>query len=151
MSTTARPTFNGKQRKDKSMMKNYDMFVQSTLLWVENMLLCNEIRIKDVPRRLRIEMPTLYITAFRISRDISVHRYVGDMQVLYTDILCSESPEREELLKRMNNSLNWLECNSEEDFHAFQKDMDKEILQEVYYGRKNYTDAVRHELKERGF
>ena len=131
-------------------MKNFDTFMQCTLLWIENMLLCDEIRIKDFPQLLRIEMPTLYISTFRISRNISISRYVSDMKILYKDIICSKSLKHEELLKRMNDALDWLEFNSEKDFHAFKKDMDKKILQEVYHSRKTYADNIKHKLRKQG-
>ncbi len=124
-------------------------FVQDTLLWINEMLLYNEIRTNDVPYRIRLALPSIYIMAFRASRNISSHRYVGDMWVLYNDILCAEVPQREELLDDLNHALDWLKCNSEDDFYAFQADMDQEILQELQRKREAYATIVKCQLQDK--
>lgn len=38
---------------------------ESTLQWIRNMLLCDEIRLKDIPQEIRVSSKSIYITAFR--------------------------------------------------------------------------------------
>ncbi len=103
------------------IIKKNEIFIQETLQWIRSMLFRNEIRIADVPQHIRLSLPQLYVTAFRISRDISVQRYVSDMQTLQADILAcnNDSEEYTRLKERMTDCLNWLEQESENDYIDF--------------------------------
>lgn len=136
-------------RKEQKTMSKQENFLQDTLLWIDKMLIDNEIHIKDVPYRIRLTLPSIYIMAFRASRSISSHRYVGDMWVLYNDILCAKVPQREELLDYLNRTMDWLKCNSKDDFYAFQADMDKEILQELQRKGRDYAAIVKCQLQDK--
>ncbi|MCM1358199.1 MAG: hypothetical protein NC205_06355, partial [Prevotella sp.] len=63
-------------------MKNYDMFVQSTLQWVKNMLLCDEIRLKDIPYEIRTASSSVYVMAFRISNKVSCKSFANEMHIV---------------------------------------------------------------------
>ena len=57
-------------------------FYESTLQWVKNMLLCDEIRLKDIPYEVRTASSSLYVIAFRISNKVSCKRFIKDIQLL---------------------------------------------------------------------
>ena len=61
-------------------------FRESTLQWVEKMLLCDMIRLRDVPKEIRTAAGGVYITALRISNSVSAKRFVQDLIVLAQDI-----------------------------------------------------------------
>lgn len=133
MITMEKPIFNGIQRKDKSMMKNYDMFVQSTLQWVEKMLLCDEIRLKDIPYEVRTASSSVYVMAFRISNKVSCKRFVKDIQLLCQDIyrMSDKNPMKQELVHTLSQYLSLNDHKGEDIFVDFQENIYEEVLQEL--------------------
>lgn len=59
----------------------------SYLIFLRNMLLSNKIRLTDIPQVLRMMDVSIYLTALRISREISRQRYQEDLDVMRSDFL----------------------------------------------------------------
>ncbi len=128
MIITARPILTGKQRKDKSMN-----FHESTLQWIENMLLCDEIRLKDIPYEIRTASSSVYVMAFRISNKVSCKRFVNDMQLLCQDIykMSDKNPMKQELVHTLSQYLSLNDHKGEDIFVDFQENIYEEVLQEL--------------------
>lgn len=120
--------FNGKQRKDKSMD-----FYESTLQWIKNMLLCDEIRLKDIPYEVRTASSSLYVIAFRISNKVSCKRFIKDIQLLCQDIykMSNDNPIKTELVHTLSQYLSLNDYKGEKEFVDFQKNIYEEVLQEL--------------------
>ena len=78
-----------------------------TLQWIRNMLLCDEIRLKDIPYEVRTSSCSIYVMAFRISNKISCNRFVKDMQLLCQDIyrMSNKNPMKQELVHTLSQYL----------------------------------------------
>ena len=89
---------------DKEEEKNYMAFkVQQHYLHIEHinnlslqfiteMLLCDKVKIQSIPFELRIAYKTFYLSAFRVSRNISKERFMDEsvtgpkLYTIYTHI-----------------------------------------------------------------
>ncbi len=56
------------------------------LSFMQNMLLCDKLRLQDVPFSIRSKNDCIYITALGISRHFSQERYEEDLHTLKNDI-----------------------------------------------------------------
>lgn len=69
------------------MYNSKEFLYNSALQWIQNMLLYDEIRLKDIPFEIRSSDRGIYITALRISNKLSCNRYIRDLNILCNDIL----------------------------------------------------------------
>lgn len=108
-------------------------FHESTLQWVENMLLCDEIRLKDIPYEIRTASSSVYVMAFRISNKVSCKRFVNDMQLLCQDIykMSDKNPMKQELVHTLSQYLSLNDHKGEDIFVDFQENIYEEVLQEL--------------------
>lgn len=83
------------------------LLIQSTLNFIENMLLYDKVRIKDVPLNLRTIKTSLYISALRISRGISQERYIEDLNLLKSDIQYIHNNKKRSFIELYKSSLNF--------------------------------------------
>ncbi len=67
------------------------------------MLLSNKIRLADIPAGLRVQNESVYITAFRVSRNVSDEWYHEDLQVLEDDLLTVDDTKHLELFKLLQS------------------------------------------------
>lgn len=123
--------------------------LQQTRTWIEEMLLNGEIRVKDVPRELRVTSTGIYTTALRFSRAISCKRYVQDLELLYCDILFldSDTHERRNLIDRLSSGLQFHDFKNEEEFRAFTETIREDVLQEMQQAGAVVREAIRQQGK----
>lgn len=110
--------------------KKQYQFQKATLHWVQNMLLCNEIMLKDVPYEVRTESHLVYIMAFRASRNVSCKRYIKDLQILCQDIhlMDDANPQKEQLLRTLSSGLTFHNFQEDLEFVDFQKSIYEDVL-----------------------
>lgn len=123
--------------------------LQQTVSWIEKMLLDGEIRVRDVPRELRVTNTSIYVTALRFSRAISCKRYVQDLELLYYDILFlySDTYERRNLIDCLLNGLQFHDFKNEEEFCVFQESIREDVLQEMQRAGFVVREAIRKQSK----
>ena len=97
------------------------------------MLLCDEIRLKDIPYEVRTASSSLYIIAFRISNKVSCKRFIKDIQLLCQDIykMSNDNPIKTELVHTLSQYLSLNDYKGEKEFVDFQKNIYEEVLQEL--------------------
>lgn len=123
--------------------------LQQTVTWIEEMLLDGELRVRDVPRELRVTNTGIYVTALRFSRAISCKRYVQDLELLYYDILFlySDTYERRNLIDCLSNGLQFHDFKNEEEFCVFQESIREDVLQEMQRAGAVVREAIRKQSK----
>lgn len=67
-------------------IKNNTALLNSSLNFIENMLLLEKINIFDIPFELRTSFSSLYITACRVARSYGIEEYRKIIQLLKEDI-----------------------------------------------------------------
>ncbi|MCL2053164.1 MAG: hypothetical protein FWG90_01820 [Oscillospiraceae bacterium] len=125
-----------------------DYLYQQAMDFIIEMLLHDELRLKDIPTDLRVTAPSVYTTALRISRGISCRRYVKDITILCDDILIlSKNFEyRKRLLEKLEHSLTLHNYEKDEYFVSYKEDIPKEILSELQEMRGIRGEIIRSEL-----
>lgn len=115
--------------------------------WLSDMLLDDEIRLKDIPYTMRIMSDALYVTAFRISNSISCRRFVQDLQVLCKDLyMMASGTKKEYLIGTLSTALSINDHKGEEEFVYFENNIYESVLQDLrrYEGdvQENIINAV---------
>lgn len=117
--------------------------------WIMDMILKDEIRLRDVPADVRISSNLIYVAAFRASRSCSCRRFVSDVKVLCGDIVTlydTDDRRKAQLTALLSDTLQLSYYKGDEYFEDFKKDMDEQVLQELHrYGyahRKNFNSLL---------
>jgi hypothetical protein len=133
-------------------MPNYELLHRISLDWIKDMLLHDEIRLKDIPADIRISDTCVYVTAFRISNKIACKRFIGDLRVLCRDILTTnvKSCNRKNLLRALSTYLAINDYLGDENFEDFKNDIPPHILQEVQGNNETVRNNIESELKKQG-
>lgn len=107
-------------------------FREDTLQWVKKMLLSDMIRLREVPKAIRISSTTVYATALRISNSVGCARFVQDLQILTQDIYTT-SDERicAALISVLQDYININDHIGEEEFERFKSDIYPEVQREL--------------------
>ena len=75
------------------------------------LLLNNKISLSEINQKLRINNPSLYVTAFRLAREKnSIDCYINALNILHSDINACKSNNRKAYLEKLFN--NYLELNT---------------------------------------
>lgn len=122
-------------------------FYESTLQWVNQMLLSDMIRLRDIPKGVRTGSKSFYVTALRISNGLSCERFVQDLKIFTQDIytLPNDQPIRRSLINTLQNRLEINEYEGEELIESFKKDLYPEVLLEL----QRSEQAVQTMFRER--
>lgn len=123
-------------------------FCESSLRWTCDTLLCDKIRLEDVPKEIRAASGAVYITALRISNIISCERFVQDLTILAQDIctLPPDHPNRHRLIQVLRDRIEINDHKGEDAFQLFQKGLCPEVLCEI-----QQSDAIVQELLRQRF
>lgn len=81
-----------------------------SLQFITEMLLCSKLQIQDFPFELRTSNRHYYVTAFRVSRNISQERLRNDIQLLQED-LKKDFPNKREFQKLLDLYIDWNETS----------------------------------------
>ena len=132
-------------------LSEYAFFEQETLQWINNMLLCDEIRLKDIPEKIRISSSSIYNAALRVSNGLSCKRFVQDMKILCRDIYIADDEAKQEQL--VNVLAKYLQINdhrNEADFIDFEKDIYEPVLQKLQARSRTVGEIIRKGLENKG-
>lgn len=116
-------------------------FIESTLQWVDKMLLCDMIRLRDVPKEIRTSSGSIYVTALRISNSVSGERFIQDLKILMQDIytMPDNNSMKGWLIGLLQDYLNVNDHKGEDIFESFREDMYPEVVQAL----QDRTDTVK--------
>ena len=94
----------------KNTKRKEQIEVARTQLLVR-LLLNNKICLSEINQKLRINNPSLYVTAFRLAREKnSIDCYINALNILHSDINACKSNNRKAYLGKLFN--NYLELNT---------------------------------------
>lgn len=94
----------------KNTKRKEQIEVARTQLLVR-LLLNNKICLSEINQKLRINNPSLYVTAFRLAREKnSIDCYINALNILHSDINACKSNNRKAYLEKLFN--NYLELNT---------------------------------------
>ena len=138
------------------VFKSSDYIVQETVNWLEGRLLDGEMRIREIPRILRVTNSGLYVTAFRFGRHTTCNRYVQDLQLLISDIMYVglNSHEGEWLLHDLSSALHFHPFGEEEEYIEFVRTIPEEYFAEMERDGAIVREAIgrvrkkQHKLKQ---
>ena len=89
--------------KAKNKYKSYEL--------IEHLILLNKEDLAFVNQKIRINNPSLYVTAFRLAREKnSIDCYIKALNILHSDINACKSNNRKAYLEKLFN--NYLELNT---------------------------------------
>lgn len=83
---------------------------------ITEMLLCDKIRIQWLPFELRISNKDFYLSAFRVSRNISKERFIEDMKLLYNDIQ-NDFPDKERYIEIFNSYIDYYNFADDKNYN----------------------------------
>ena len=128
-------------------------FQKSTLQWIQNMLLSDEMRLKDIPPEIRTSSNSIYITALRIGRSTSCRRYVKELQMLCQDIhlMGDDNPIKDRLLRTLSDALNLHGYQEDKDFVDFQNNIYENVLRELQTKRRSIQRNLNDQLRQQRF
>lgn len=116
-------------------MKNIAELYQDVVSWIGELILRDQIWLRDVPQKIRQSSATIYICAFRASRSGSCCKFLSDVQVLCDDIIMlydTDNQRKAQLIALLSDTLQLSDYKGDERFEAFKKDMDEKILRELH-------------------
>lgn len=125
-------------------------FRQITLQWIEKMLFYDKVRLKDIPTEIRATSADIYIVAFRISRNKTCHQYLQDLEVLCSDLITMENQDsiKSKLLRILSNALKFHDFGEKQEFVNFQKNMPKNLLQQLQAKEQAVQNNIRDQFKK---
>lgn len=125
-------------------------FRRFTLQWIEKMLFYDKVRLKDIPTEIRMTSADIYIVAFRISRNITCQRYLQDLEVLCLDLTAmkNQDPMKSKLLRILSNALKFHDFGEKQEFVNFQKNMPKNLLQQLRAKEQAVQNSIRDQFKK---
>lgn len=59
---------------------------QNLSTFIEFLLIDGRVRLSEIPTDIRVSDTAIYISAFRVSRNISKERYLQDLNILENDL-----------------------------------------------------------------
>ena len=116
-------------------MKNVDEMYRDVVSWIGELILNDEIRLRDVPFDVRRSSNTIYESAFRASRSCSCRRFISDVNVLCEDIVMlydTDDRRKAQLVALLSDTLRLSNYKGDERFEVFKNDMDEKILRELH-------------------
>lgn len=125
-------------------------FRRFTLQWIEKMLFYDKVRLKAIPTEIRMTSADIYIVAFRISRNITCQRYLQDLEVLCLDLTAmkNQDPMKSKLLQILSNALKFHDFGEKQEFVNFQKNMPKNLLQQLQAKEQAVQNNIRDQFKK---
>lgn len=108
---------------------------RTMLEWIRDMILKDEIRLRDVPPDVRRSSNSIYEAAFRAGRSCSCRRFVSDVKVLCGDIVTlydTDDRRKAQLTALLSDTLQLSYYKGDEYFEDFKRDMDESVLRELH-------------------
>ena len=128
----------------------YFFFRQEALQWIQSMLLCDEIRLKDIPKKIRTSSSSTYSAALRVSNKLSFNRFIQDMKILCQDIYTADDEaKQEELISVLAAYLNINDHGNEAGFIEFKENIYEPILQKLQTRSRTVSEVIRKGLDNR--
>ncbi len=116
-------------------LKRIAELYRDVVSWIGELILKDEIRLRDVPPDIRRSSDLIYISAFRASRSCSCNRFISDVKVLCEDIITlyyNDDCRKSRLVALLNDTLQLSDYKGDERFEAFKNDMDEIVMRELH-------------------
>lgn len=114
------------------------------------MLLYNEIRLKDIPEKLRVSSSSTYNAALRLSNGLSCKRFVQDMKILCRDIyIIDDEAKQDQLVSVLAQYLQINDHRNEAEFIEFEKSIYEPVLQKLQDHSRSVSELIREELDDK--
>lgn len=116
-------------------MKSIDELYRDVVSWIRELILKDEIRLRDIPLDIRRSSDSIYVSAFRASRSCSCRRFISDVKVLCEDIVMlydNDEGRKARLVALLSDTLQLSDYKGDERFESFKNDMDEKILRELH-------------------
>ncbi|MGN0552366.1 MAG: hypothetical protein ACI4I1_03210 [Oscillospiraceae bacterium] len=110
-------------------------FQQNVVSWIEELLLRDEIRLRDIPSDIRRVSDMIYISAFRTCRSGACNRFISNVNALCEDIKMlydTDDHRKMQLIALLGSTLQLSDYKGDERFEAFKRDMDEAVLQQLH-------------------
>ncbi len=127
-------------------MKNIDELYRDVVSWIGELILKDQIWLRDVPQEIRQSSARIYICAFRASRSGSCCKFLSDVQVLCDDIIMlydTDTKKKAQLITLLSDTLQLSNYKGDERFETFKKNMHEKLLHELH----NYEYAHGKQLR----
>ncbi len=132
-----------------------EIFRSNVVEWMIDMLISDEIMLNDIPVQIRTSgasSKSIYISALRISNQISCRRFIRDLEILSTDILLVKDEQyQDELIGVLWDYLNMNEHKGEERFEAYKENIDEEILCKLQLKYRLNKEKLQAQLRKYKF
>lgn len=105
-------------------MKNIEELYQDVVSWIGELILRDQIWLRDVPQKIRQSSATIYICAFRASRSGSCCKFLFDVQVLCDDIIMlydTDNQRKAQLIALLSDTLQLSNYKGDERFSVSSK------------------------------
>lgn len=116
-------------------MKNIDELYQDVVSWIGELIMKDQIWLRDVPQEIRQSSATIYIYAFRASRSGSCCKFLSDVQVLCDDIIMlydTDTQKKAQLIALLSDTLQLSNYKGDERFKIFKNNMHEKLLRELH-------------------
>ncbi len=122
-----------------------EMYYVNVVEWIRDMLANDEIRLKDIPYRIRRTESSIYITALRVSEGISEKRFIGDMRIFADDLSCGN----EHMLSAFSAELSVNKYLGSAEFENFKKDISPTVMRKLRERERAVGEKLRDEIGKR--
>lgn len=131
--------------------RKVEFLYEKACRWAMDMLSSGVIRLKDVPRDLRVSCSHIYVTALRVSRAVSCKWFVQDLRLLYLDLLTldRDTLEWRELMDTFEIELRMHSYKGEKEYVDFEENLREDILRELYRLRDATQENLRRQFENR--
>lgn len=140
------------------MLKNdylnyYSQFHQNVSHWLGEMLIHDEIRLKDIPHKIRTSDTLVYVSALRISSGVSCKRFIQDLTVLCDDINMLENEHfcKIRLIETLSDNLHLNDYKGDKEFEYFKQSLSENLLRKLQESDGAREEYIRNQLEKQGF
>lgn len=113
--------------KIQQYYRKIEHFNSLSLRFINEMILFDRVKIQFLPFELRTAYKGFYLSAFRVSRNVSNDRFMDDVMLLYKD-LQSDFDNKKSYMEMLLSSLDYYDFQGVEKFETIKTDITNEIL-----------------------
>lgn len=132
-------------------MKNIAELYQDVVSWIGELIMKDQIWLRDVPQKIRQSSATIYIYAFRASRSGSCCKFLSDVQVLCDDIIMlydTDTQKKAQLIALLSDTLQLSNYKGDERFEIFKKNMHEKLLWELHNYEYAHGDQLQAKIRK---
>lgn len=121
---------------------SFEMYYINVVEWIRKMLENDEIRLKDIPYRIRRTESSIYITALRVSEGISENRFIADMRIFADDLSCGN----DHMLSAFSGEMSVNKYLGSAEFESFKNDISPTVMRKLRERERAVGEKFRNEI-----